>query len=241
MKRINYLVAFTLIGSTFSCSNDQEAITPVADPVAEFSFEVDYSSQIETPDGLFFVAPAEVQFSNKSENSLEYDWSFGDGNESNKHSPEHTFEEAGTYKINLFATGEGGVERHEETITIMDFSDLFVGDYTYESDAVSSTGETTKIFGVVSVDEFGDGFKLNFDNGEEILYTDRWQRNDIDLLEINVETLTTAEYQVSGYRSKTSDFHGTFYPFDNSFFVSLSVKDFYNNESFTIFFSASKK
>ena len=240
MKRINVLLAIALL-VTASCSSDEEIITPVAEPIADFSYEVSVLNQITTPNGTFNVAPAEARFSNNSKNSMTYDWSFGDGNESNEHSPEHTFEEAGTYKINLFATGEGGVERHEETITIVDFSDLFVGDYTYESDAVSSTGETTKIFGVVSVDEFGDGFKLNFDSGEEILYTDRWQRNDIDLLELNVETLTTAEYQVSGYRSKTSDFHGTFYPSDNSFFVSLSVKDFYNNESFTIFFSASKK
>lgn len=49
------------------------------------------------------IAPAKVQFENKSEKSETYFWDFGDGNTSTEESPSHTYSSSGNYLIVLKA------------------------------------------------------------------------------------------------------------------------------------------
>lgn len=44
-----------------------------------------------------------VQFSNCSENSVDYRWDFGDENTSTQAEPNHTFAQAGDYKVKLLS------------------------------------------------------------------------------------------------------------------------------------------
>lgn len=48
-----------------------------------------------------FTAPATISFENKSSNSKEYNWNFGDGKSSKEQSPEHHFLKSGRYTISL--------------------------------------------------------------------------------------------------------------------------------------------
>ncbi len=50
------------------------------------------------------IAPAKVQFDNKSEKSETYLWDFGDGNTSTEESPSHTYGSSGNYLVVLKAT-----------------------------------------------------------------------------------------------------------------------------------------
>jgi len=62
---------------------------------------------VDTP--AFSCAPATINFTNRSENALNYSWNFGDGStESNEENPQHTFQQAGTYKVTLLAFNPEG-------------------------------------------------------------------------------------------------------------------------------------
>ncbi|MGM0581281.1 MAG: PKD domain-containing protein [Bacteroidota bacterium] len=48
-----------------------------------------------------------ISFINESENALEYQWSFGDGNQSSEENPTHEYDEPGTYTVTLTAKSLG--------------------------------------------------------------------------------------------------------------------------------------
>jgi PKD repeat protein len=50
--------------------------------------------------------PYKVQFKNNSEYGRTYQWVFGDGSTSTKKDPEHTYQDAGTYRVTLTVTGD---------------------------------------------------------------------------------------------------------------------------------------
>lgn len=50
-------------------------------------------------------APANIQFTNLSNNGISYSWNFGDGNTSTTTNPSHTYTSNGTYNIQLIADG----------------------------------------------------------------------------------------------------------------------------------------
>lgn len=54
------------------------------------------------------MVPANVQFENKSEKALTYEWDFGDGTTSNEASPSHDYTQSGNYEITLIATSKNG-------------------------------------------------------------------------------------------------------------------------------------
>ena len=58
-----------------------------------------------TPDTLGCAIPHTVNFTNMSTNAVTYTWDFGDGETSTDEDPSHTYTEAGTYTITLFADG----------------------------------------------------------------------------------------------------------------------------------------
>ncbi|MCF8298234.1 MAG: PKD domain-containing protein [Saprospiraceae bacterium] len=61
-------------------------------------------------------AGEEVQFTNLSINAKSYSWNLGDMNISSDKNPKHTYEDAGQYIIDLFASK--GLRSDEKTVTI---------------------------------------------------------------------------------------------------------------------------
>ncbi|MDP3929168.1 MAG: PKD domain-containing protein [Bacteroidota bacterium] len=93
----------------FSCKKDQEK--PIK-PVAEFIIV-----------GQDFTAPCLVTFENKSKNSNQYRWDFGNGAEAFQFTPDIIqmnikYTEAGTYTVTLEAGGQGYISKFTRQITI---------------------------------------------------------------------------------------------------------------------------
>lgn len=76
----------------------QEEISVFALPTADF----DYMSNND------FKAPSSITFQNKSLNSETYLWDFGDGETSTETNPVHTYDQPGTYTVQLTATNTKG-------------------------------------------------------------------------------------------------------------------------------------
>jgi len=72
-------------------------------PVSDFTYEAD---------GLT------VTFTSTATNTDTYLWDFGDDQTSTDMSPVHKYEGGGDYDVKLTATGEGGTDDKEETITV---------------------------------------------------------------------------------------------------------------------------
>ena len=68
-------------------------LSACAKPVADFAYSADKK-----------VAPAKVQFDNRSKDAETYVWDFGDGTTSTEASPKHVYKSSGSYAISLKAT-----------------------------------------------------------------------------------------------------------------------------------------
>jgi YVTN family beta-propeller protein len=64
-------------------------------------------------------APISIQFIDFSKNSAEWNWDFGDGNNSTDQNPVHTYSTAGSYNITLKAINENGTDSIIENIAIL--------------------------------------------------------------------------------------------------------------------------
>ena len=64
--------------------------------------------------------PLSVQFTDLSENVVEWNWNFGDGNTSPVQNPTHTYYEAGNYTIALKASNENGADSKVSTIAVFE-------------------------------------------------------------------------------------------------------------------------
>ncbi|MBK6266028.1 PKD domain-containing protein [Marivirga sp. S37H4] len=67
--------------------------------------------------------PASIQFSAFSEQSVSWEWQFGDGNTSTEASPLHIYDQPGIYSVQLIASNESGCEdtvRIENYIEVLD-------------------------------------------------------------------------------------------------------------------------
>lgn len=60
---------------------------------------------LDTKEGC---APFTIKIKNLSKAAMDYEWDFGDGNQSNDYMPQHTYLYPGIYKISLKAKGMGG-------------------------------------------------------------------------------------------------------------------------------------
>jgi len=76
-------------------------------PVANFSSNVTYG-----------YAPLTVKFIDLSENATEWNWDFGDGDNSTEQDPVHTFSAVGNYTVNLTANNANGTDSKSATITV---------------------------------------------------------------------------------------------------------------------------
>jgi PKD repeat protein len=63
-------------------------------------------------------APLTVQFNDKSENAVSFNWSFGDGAYSTERNPIHTYSTAGIYTVNLTVSNENGTDSKLTTINV---------------------------------------------------------------------------------------------------------------------------
>ena len=78
---------------------------PILPPVAAFSASPTTG-----------IAPLTVQFTDASTNApTAWSWNFGDGGTSDQQHPSHTYNEPGTYTVNLTATNAGGSDTETKT------------------------------------------------------------------------------------------------------------------------------
>ncbi|MEM8907591.1 MAG: PKD domain-containing protein, partial [Bacteroidota bacterium] len=96
------LTATNAVGNDMSLQNNYIVVQNV--PTAEFS---------ATTNGAI------VNFTNASEEAIDYNWEFGDGNFSVAENPSHTYEEDGTYVVVLHAMNLCGMVSFSDTIEIL--------------------------------------------------------------------------------------------------------------------------
>jgi len=108
MKNLRILLAFFVMGSStiFVASCKKDSTNPP--PVAIFTFTGDNNP-----------APCAVTFSNSSTNAKSYNWTFGDGSTSTEQNPQHTYTTGGTFNVILVATGIGGSNSTNKSVTIL--------------------------------------------------------------------------------------------------------------------------
>jgi PKD repeat protein len=118
-------------------------VTPATMPVADFSFEVSALS---------------VLFEDVSTGEpTEWQWEFGDGEESTRQNPLHEYPEAGTYTVTLRVTAAGGSSSKRKFVTV-EAGDPLIADFGFSVSglkvlfAESSAGEPVSFSW-----DFGDG------------------------------------------------------------------------------------
>ncbi len=80
------------------CFNDTSFINIMVLPIPDAEFEFDRTTLCSLP--------ADIQFENQSEGAVGYNWSFGDGSETDLNNPLHSYFEEGTYEISLVASNQ---------------------------------------------------------------------------------------------------------------------------------------
>jgi PKD repeat protein len=94
------------------------------------------------------TAPAEVHFTNESENASSYIWSFGTGHSSEEENPVFTYHHPGTYEVELEAIGSSGsksvthnivIGEKEEAASYMQYE--LNGEWVYADSAFAGRGE----------------------------------------------------------------------------------------------------
>ena len=79
-------------------------------PLANFSSNV-------TSDYVFLSVP--VQFTDLSKNTTRWNWNFGDGSNSTKQNPAHTYTAAGIYTVSLTVSNSNGTDSKLATINVV--------------------------------------------------------------------------------------------------------------------------
>lgn len=129
----------------------EETVPP---PLAEFTFSNDSC-----------LAPCNISITNNSQNADSFNWSFGDGTNSNsaKESFEHMYNEAGSYTITLVASIENLSDTSSKGVTILDSSEvpLPIADFTILNDsceAICEIGFENRSENAIFFEwDFGDG------------------------------------------------------------------------------------
>ena len=85
-----------------------EDILPGKKPEADFTIET----------GVCTNGPCEVQFINRSKNSEEFRWDFGDGETSSEKDPVHTYDTIGVYEVTLEAISNDGAPSKSKTLRL---------------------------------------------------------------------------------------------------------------------------
>jgi len=105
MKKLNLLII--LVVAIFASCTDPN-VTP--SPVASFNYSGDNN-----------FAPCSIKFTNQSENSVSYNWDFGDGETSTETNPSHVYSAGGTYTVLLTVKNDAGVENESsKVVSVLD-------------------------------------------------------------------------------------------------------------------------
>ena len=95
-----------------------KAINAVGENTA---METNYITVVTTPVAGFSSATNMLQanFTNSSSDATSYSWNFGDGNSSTDTDPQHTYDDDGTYDVELTATNACGSVTTMQTVTVV--------------------------------------------------------------------------------------------------------------------------
>lgn len=77
-------------------------------PIASFTFN---SSTVEIGDTVYFV--------NTSQDAVNFNWDFGDGDQSTEENPSHIYEQTGIYTVTLTATNADGSDETSRSLSIL--------------------------------------------------------------------------------------------------------------------------
>ncbi|MDI9394945.1 MAG: NosD domain-containing protein [Euryarchaeota archaeon] len=133
-----------------------------------------------TTDVISGPAPLTVQFTDLSQNAVEWNWDFGDGTSSPEQNPQHIYTAAGNYTVALKASNINGTASKTAVITVLqdqggetnllpvaDFSTSVTGGYAPLSVTFTdlSQGATSRFW------DFGDGSSSDEQNPTHIYYS----------------------------------------------------------------------
>lgn len=108
-------IIILILGITISCADDRFVI-PEAGSLADETL----------PEAAFSYAPKEtnykqIDFSNASISSTDFEWNFGDGNTSTDKDPSHTYAADGEYTVTLTSSDKlGATNTTSQTITLVE-------------------------------------------------------------------------------------------------------------------------
>jgi PKD repeat protein len=163
-----YTVELTVTGPGGSNKKtaDISASAPIAPPVAAFD---------GTPNTG--TAPLDVQFTNQTAgDGLSFTWDFSDGASSNDREPLHRFEAPGNYVVRLTATGPGGQNTAEMTISVSPPAPAPPPVAAFDAQPTSGNAPLTVQFNATVADNitsydwnFGDNTGIA--NGSSVSYT----------------------------------------------------------------------
>ncbi len=94
----NYEVSLILFGKDGSRVAVREAVKAYPRPVARFAVS----------EGNPTIPDEEIRFYNYSQNSVAWEWDFGDGKKSDEFEPSHFYDKPGSYTVTLIAVSEQG-------------------------------------------------------------------------------------------------------------------------------------
>lgn len=148
-----------LVTNQFGCQDSSTQLFEVFPTVS-----ADY--EFTDPDGC---EPWTVSFTDLSVNGINYTWDFFDGNTSDQTDPTHTFEEDGSYTVQLIVEGLGGCA---DTVTYGNLVTVFpnpTAQFEYANVPNPITNGTVAFFNTSSPHvetwwDFGDGFTDDSEN-----------------------------------------------------------------------------
>lgn len=131
-------------------TNTAAQIITVNSPEPEAAFTMDKSTA---------QAYELISFFNSSENAETYLWDFGDSQTSTEVNPVHAYEVAGSYTVQLTATGDGGSNTTSQPVTITEPVPLasFVADKSIAKPGDTISFTNYSLFATQYSWDFGDG------------------------------------------------------------------------------------
>ncbi len=150
------LINPVIVAGKIHVSDDESPVLPVAN----------FSSNVTEG-----YAPLSVQFTDLSENAIEWKWDFGDGANSLEQSPIHTYSAAGVYTANLTVSNENGTNSKLATITVLEKSAPILPVANFSTNV--SEGYAPLSVQFTDLSENAIEWKWDFDNNGVVDSTDR--------------------------------------------------------------------
>jgi len=107
-----------------------------------------------------------VSFTNRSSGAETYLWDFGDGNTSGFQNPIHTYEEGGTYFVNLTVTNTCGEDRSLKSVVME--GDQPISNFEASNDSICTSG----FISFLNLSSFADSYEWEFEGGDPATSTE---------------------------------------------------------------------